>query len=210
MKNNQANLGTITHSNLCTEIVQYSSPLETAVCNLASIILPSYVRDGMFNFQELHDVVRTVTHNLNLVIDRTICPSDSSKRGNQNQRAVGIGIQGLADTYISMGLPYQSRRAKKLNREILETIYHASVTGSVEFAREHGCYPSYAGSPLSEGLFQFDLWGKTPASNRYDWAALRHDVSTYGLANSLLVALMPTSGTSQITGCTESFEPIQR
>lgn len=164
----------------------------------------------MFNLDELHDVVKTVTHNLNRVIDRTICPSEASSRANRNQRAIGIGIQGLADTFIALNMPYQSRRAKRLNRDIIETIYHASMTASVEYARLYGCYPSFAGSPLSKGFFQYDLWHKKPTSDLYDWDALREDISAHGVANSLLVALMPTSGTSQIIGCTESFEPIQR
>jgi len=205
-KSNQQNLGTIKSSNLCTEIVEYTSPDEVAVCNLASISLKKFVKDGEFDHQRLYEVTRVVTRNLNAVIDINYYPIPEAKNSNMKHRPVGIGIQGLADTFMELRLPYQSDAAKALNREIFETIYYAALTMSVDCAKEDGPYQSYAGSPVSKGILQPDMWGVVPTA-RWDWTKLRAEIAEHGVRNSLLVAPMPTASTAQILGNNESFEP---
>src|SRR6056300_1611372 len=208
-KSNQKNLGTIRSSNLCTEILEYTSEDEVAVCNLASIALPMFVKDGKFDHQELFDVTKRVTRNLNTVIDRNYYPVVEAENSNMRHRPVGLGVQGLADAFIMMRLPFTSDEAKKLNQEIFETLYFAAVTASMEMAVEEGPYSSYKGSPISEGKFQYELWGikDDELSGRWDWDALRKQVLKHGVRNSLLVAPMPTASTSQILGNNECFEP---
>lgn len=210
-KSNQQNLGTIKSSNLCTEIVEYTSPDEVAVCNLASISLKKFVKEGAigldgFDHQRLYEVTRVVTRNLNKVIDINYYPVKEAKYSNLRHRPVGIGIQGLADTFMELRMPYQSAEAKQLNKEIFETIYFAAMTMSKDLAIEEGPYETFPGSPVSKGVLQPDMWGVTP-SPRWDWAKLREDVKTHGVRNSLLVAPMPTASTAQILGNNESFEP---
>ncbi|CAI5491857.1 unnamed protein product, partial [Closterium sp. Naga37s-1] len=255
-KSNQQNLGTIKCSNLCTEIVEFTSPEETAVCNLVSIALPRFVREkGMpseahpskltgslnhdqrfFDFEKLGEITEVVTCNLNRVIDVNYYPTESARRSNMRHRPIGLGVQGLADAFILLGMPFDSPQARQLNRDIFETIYyHALRTScqlvhlylsvarqlnrdifetiyyhalrtSCQLAKEEGTYESYAGCPVSKGILQPDMWGVTP-SDRWDWAALREDIATHGLRNSLLVAPMPTASTSQILGNNECFEP---
>jgi ribonucleoside-diphosphate reductase alpha chain len=204
-KSNQKNLGTIKSSNLCTEVVQYSSPEETAVCNLASISLPAFVHDGVYDYAELHATVRIVARNLDRVIDVTYYPTESARLSNMRHRPIGIGVQGLADAFFLLDLAFYSEEATEVNKRIFETIYHAAMEMSVELAEQRGAYESFAGSPLSKGLFQFDLWGVAPTM--YDWEALRVRAAK-GARNSLLVAPMPTASTSQILGNNECFEPI--
>ena len=208
-KSNQKNLGTIRSSNLCTEIMEYTSADEVAVCNLASISLPMFVENGTFNHQLLYDVTKRVTRNLNKVIDRNYYPVPEAENSNMRHRPVGLGVQGLADAFIMLRLPFTSDEAKKLNQEIFETLYFAAVTASMELAKEEGPYSTYAGSPISQGEFQYNLWGlkDEDLSGRWDWAALRTDVLANGVRNSLLVAPMPTASTSQILGNNEAFEP---
>ena len=208
-KSNQKNLGTIRSSNLCTEILEYTSEDEVAVCNLASIALPMFVKEGKFDHQELFDVTKRVTRNLNTVIDRNYYPVVEAENSNMRHRPVGLGVQGLADAFIMMRLPFTSDEAKKLNQEIFETLYYAAVTASMEMAIEEGPYSSYKGSPMSEGKFQYELWGikDNELSGRWDWDALRKQVLKHGVRNSLLVAPMPTASTSQILGNNECFEP---
>ena len=208
-KSNQKNLGTIRSSNLCTEIMEYTSADEVAVCNLASISLPMFVENGAFNHQLLYDVTKRVTRNLNKVIDRNYYPVPEAKNSNMRHRPVGLGVQGLADAFIMLRLPFTSDEAKKLNQEIFETLYFAAVTSSMELAKEEGPYSTYEGSPISQGEFQYNLWGlkDEELSGRWDWAALRTDVLANGVRNSLLVAPMPTASTSQILGNNEAFEP---
>ena len=206
-KSNQQNLGTIKSSNLCTEIVEYSNSEETAVCNLASIALSAFVHDQAFDFAELHRVTKIVTRNLDRVIDVTFYPTDKTRRSNLRHRPLGIGVQGLADAFLLMDVAFHSDRALELNRLIFETLYHAAMEASVELARMNGRYETFAGSPLSKGQFQFDLWKVIP-SNRYNWEELRRSVVQYGARNSLLIAPMPTASTSQILGNNECFEPI--
>jgi ribonucleoside-diphosphate reductase alpha chain len=205
-KSNQQNLGTIKSSNLCTEIVEYTSPDEVAVCNLASISLKKFVKDGGFDHQRLFEVTRVVTRNLNAVIDINYYPIPEAKNSNLKHRPVGIGIQGLADTFMELRLPYQSDEAKALNREIFETIYYAALTMSCDLAKEQGPYATYEGSPVSKGVLQPDMWDVTP-TDRWDWAKLRADIAEHGVRNSLLLAPMPTASTAQILGNNESFEP---
>ncbi len=206
-KSNQQNLGTIRSSNLCTEIIEYTSADEVAVCNLASVALPRFVTsDLQFDHQKLYEITYTVTRNLNKVIDVNYYPVEEARRSNMRHRPIGIGVQGLADVFILMRHPFESPEARKLNREIFETLYFASMSASCDMAREEGAYESYAGSPLSRGMFQFDLWGVTP-SKRWDWDELRARVAQYGARNSLLLAPMPTASTSQILGNNECFEP---
>jgi ribonucleoside-diphosphate reductase alpha subunit len=205
-KSNQKNLGTIRCSNLCTEIIEYSDDKETAVCNLASLSLPRFVEDGKFNFERLVEVTKIVTRNLNKVIDGNYYPIPETERSNMRHRPIGLGVQGLADVFMMMNLAFDSEMAKLLNRNIFETIYYAAMSASCELAKINGAYETFKGSPLSQGLFQFDLWNETP-SDRYDWAALRKDVIEFGVRNSLLVAPMPTASTSQILGNNECFEP---
>ncbi len=208
-KSNQKNLGTIRSSNLCTEILEYTSPDEVAVCNLASIALPMFVKNGDFDHKELFKVTKRVTKNLNRVIDRNYYPVKEAENSNMRHRPIGLGVQGLADTFILMRLPFTSDRAKKLNQEIFETLYFAAVTASMEEAKLEGAYSSYKGSPISKGEFQHNLWGikDEELSGRWDWAKLRKSVLEHGVRNSLLVAPMPTASTSQILGNNECFEP---
>jgi ribonucleoside-diphosphate reductase alpha chain len=256
-KSNQKNLGTIKSSNLCAEVLIYSSPEETGVCNLASICLPSYLSfddgsDGspVFDFEKLHEITKVITKNLNKVIDKNFYPVEKARRSNLKHRPIGIGIQGLADVFIQMRYPFESDEAKQLNKDIFETIYHAAVEASMELAKKRcqiindiknmnhkildvdikdyvneferdignpkyiGAYSSFEGSPMSQGLFQFDLWNakaeaaEANANARYDWDKLRADVKEYGVRNSLLLSPMPTASTSQIMGFNESFEPF--
>ncbi len=205
-KSNQKNLGTIRSSNLCTEIIEYTSPDEVAVCNLASIALPKFVCEGKFDFGRLYEITRVVTRNLNRIIDINYYPIPQAERSNRRHRPIGIGVQGLADTFILMGLPFDSEGARRLNRDIFETIYFAAVTESCYLAEKYGPYETFAGSPMSQGLFQFDLWNAKP-SDRWDWEGLRERVKRVGVRNSLLLAPMPTASTSQILGNNECFEP---
>ena len=242
-KSNQQNLGTIKSSNLCTEIIEYSDDKETAVCNLASIGLSRFVReDNLFDYEKLHEVTKVVTDNLNRVIDINFYPTDKTKRSNLRHRPIGIGVQGLADVFALMNVPFVSDEAIAINKKIFETIYHASMEQSMEIAKERynqiqeskkenrysengifqfyneyenkledkhfcGAYSSFEGSPLSKGIFQFDMWNVTP-SNTFNWESLREDVMKYGVRNSLLVAPMPTASTAQILGNNECFEPF--
>lgn len=210
-KSNQKNLGTIKSSNLCCEIVEYSSPEETAVCNLASLALPSFVirKDSVacFDFAKLHDVTEVITRNLNKVIDVTKYPLESSKKSNLRHRPIAIGVQGLADLFCDLRIPFTSPEAKELNIQIFETIYHAALTASVSLARKDGPYESFDGSPASKGILQFHMWNHTPSKLFDDWDLLIESVKKYGVRNSLLVAPMPTASTSQILGFSECFEP---
>ncbi|UOK42915.1 MULTISPECIES: ribonucleoside-diphosphate reductase subunit alpha [Flavobacterium] len=208
-KSNQKNLGTIRSSNLCTEILEYTSADEIAVCNLASISLPMFVENGQFNHELLYDVTKRVTRNLNKVIDRNYYPVQEAENSNLRHRPVGLGVQGLADAFILMRMPFTSDEAKKLNQEIFETIYFAAVTTSMEMAKEEGPYSTFAGSPISQGEFQYNLWGLNDGdlSGRWDWTSLRKEVMEHGVRNSLLMAPMPTASTSQILGNNEAFEP---
>jgi len=208
-KSNQKNLGTIRSSNLCTEIMEYTSPDEVAVCNLASIALPMFIKDGAFDHDELFRVTKQVTKNLNRVIDRNYYPVKEAENSNMRHRPVGLGVQGLADAFIKLRLPFTSQEAKDLNQEIFETLYFAAVTASMEEAEKDGPYSSYKGSPMSKGEFQHNMWGikDEELSGRWDWAALRKKVKKHGVRNSLLVAPMPTASTSQILGNNECFEP---
>ena len=242
-KSNQKNLGTIKSSNLCTEIIEYSDSKETAVCNLASLGLSMYINDDKtFNYDKLHEVTKVVTNNLNKVIDINFYPTDKTKRSNMRHRPIGIGVQGLADVFAMMDIPYHSEEAKIINKNIFETIYHASMEMSMEISKDRyikiqeakhegrysdngvlsilndyelhmedkdhcGAYSTFDGSPLSKGIFQFDMWNVTP-STRYDWTILKENVMKYGVRNSLLVAPMPTASTAQILGNNECFEPF--
>lgn len=208
IKSNQKNLGTIKSSNLCTEILEYTSPDEVAVCNLASISLSKFV-DGdklVFDFDKLHDITKVITRNLNRIIDINYYPVPEARNSNFRHRPIGIGVQGLADAFILMRMPFDSPEAVKLNKEIFETIYHAAVEESCNQAQINGTYETFKGSPASQGILQFDMWGVTP-STRYDWDALKEKVKSIGLRNSLLLAPMPTASTSQILGNNECFEP---
>ncbi len=205
-KSNQQNLGTIKSSNLCTEIMEYTDANEVAVCNLASLALPRFVKDGQFDFEKLYEVTYQVTLNLNKVIDVNYYPVVEAERSNLRHRPVGLGVQGLADVFILLRLPFESELAAILNRNIFETIYFAAMTASKDLAKKQGAYETFEGSPLSKGLFQFDLW-KVQPSGRHDWESLRREVMEFGVRNSLLVAPMPTASTSQILGNNECFEP---
>jgi len=205
-KSNQQNLGTIKSSNLCTEIMEYTSKDEVAVCNLASIALPRFVINNKFDHQKLYEVTYEATKNLNKIIDNNYYPVPEAKTSNLRHRPIGLGIQGLADAFIMLRLPFESDLAKLLNKNIFETIYFAAMTASKDLAIEQGTYETYEGSPLSKGIFQFDMWGVTPGE-RWDWAALKAEVKKHGVRNSLLVAPMPTASTSQILGNNECFEP---
>lgn len=205
-KSNQQNLGTIKSSNLCTEIMEYTSSDEIAVCNLASLALPRFVIDGKFDHQRLFDVTYVVTKNLNKIIDGNYYPVPEARRSNMRHRPIGLGIQGLADAFILLRFPFDSPEARALNSEIHETIYYASMTASKDLAKEHGPYESYEGSPISKGIFQFNMWGVNP-SPRWEWDILRDEIKKYGVRNSLLLAPMPTASTSQILGNNECFEP---
>ncbi|MBA4319327.1 MAG: ribonucleoside-diphosphate reductase subunit alpha [Flavobacterium sp.] len=208
-KSNQKNLGTIRSSNLCTEIMEFTSKDEIAVCNLASISLPMFVSNGKFDHKLLFNVTKRVTRNLNKVIDRNYYPVVEAQNSNMRHRPVGLGVQGLADAFIMLRLPFTSDEAKKLNQEIFETLYFAAVTASMEMAKEEGPYSTFKGSPISQGEFQHNLWGlkDEELSGRWDWASLRKEVMENGVRNSLLVAPMPTASTSQILGNNEAFEP---
>jgi ribonucleoside-diphosphate reductase alpha chain len=239
-KSNQKNLGTIKSSNLCAEVLIYSSPEETGVCNLASICLPTYIENGIFNYEKLHEVVKVITKNLNKVIDKNFYPIEKGRVSNLKNRPIGIGVQGLADVFMILKHPFESTEASNINKDIFETIYHAAVEASMELSKKRfhvinkilakecdedinnyvnefemknisgkycGAYSAFEGSPISQGLFQFDLWEEKP-SDRYDWDKLRNDIKEYGIRNSLLLSPMPTASTSQIMGFNESFEPI--
>lgn len=206
-KSNQQNLGTIKSSNLCTEIMEYTSADEVAVCNLASLALPRYVINGIFDHQKLYEVTYQVTLNLNRIIDNNYYPVEEARYSNLRHRPIGLGVQGLADAFILLRLPFESDEAKQLNKEIFETIYFAAMTASKDLAIKEGAYETFKGSPLSKGKFQFDLWDIKPDSGRWDWENLRLDVMNHGVRNSLLVAPMPTASTSQILGNNECFEP---
>ena len=205
-KSNQKNLGTIKSSNLCTEIMEYTSPDEIAVCNLASIALPRFVENGKFDHQKLFDVTYVATRNLNKIIDRNYYPVAEARNSNLRHRPIGLGVQGLADTFIMLRMAFDSEEAIKLNKEIFETIYYAAMTCSKDLAKVDGAYETFNGSPTSQGIFQFDMWGVTP-SNRWEWDVLKEEVKKFGVRNSLLLAPMPTASTSQILGNNECFEP---
>ncbi|SCV05753.1 LANO_0H14422g1_1 [Lachancea nothofagi CBS 11611] len=214
-KSNQQNLGTIKSSNLCCEIVQYSSPEETAVCNLASVGLPSFVKVedsiAIFDFEKLHQVVKIMTTNLDIVIDICDYPVKDAEYSNKRNRPLAIGVQGMADVFYMLRIPFQSESARILNRQIFETMYHAAVEMSIELSKKYGPYLSFKGSPISRGKFQFDLWGLDDNSYQFlytDWDHLRNEVQTHGMRNSLLIGPMPTASTSQILGFVESFEPL--
>lgn len=208
-KSNQKNLGTIKSSNLCTEIIEYTSKDEVAVCNLASIALSMFVNqeEKKFDHQKLYDITKVVTRNLNKVIDINYYPVKEARNSNLRHRPIGIGVQGLADAFIMMGMAFDSEEAKKLNSEIFETIYFAAMETSMEIAQKDGAYSTFKGSPASKGIFQFDMWGVTPDTNRWDWYDLKQKVKKHGIRNSLLLAPMPTASTSQILGNNECFEP---
>src|SRR4051812_9957393 len=207
-KSNQKHLGTIKSSNLCTEIIEYTSPDEVAVCNLASIALPKFVtEDGKFDHQRLYDITKVITRNLNKVIDVNFYPVEEAKNSNMRHRPIGIGVQGLADAFILLRMPFDSDEARALNEDIHETIYFAAMEASMELAKKDGPYESFKGSPISKGIFQFDMWGVTPSSGRWDWENLKREVKQHGARNSLLLAPMPTASTSQILGNNECFEP---
>jgi ribonucleoside-diphosphate reductase alpha chain len=206
IKSNQKNLGTIRSSNLCTEIMEYTSKDEVAVCNLASLALPKFVNNGAFNHQKLFDVTYVATKNLNKIIDHNYYPVIEAQNSNLRHRPIGLGVQGLADAFILLRMPFESQEAKQLNKEIFETIYFASMTASKDLAKIDGTYESYEGSPISKGIFQFDMWNTQP-SDRWNWKQLKAEVIESGVRNSLLVAPMPTASTSQILGNNECFEP---
>lgn len=215
-KSNQQNLGTIKSSNLCSEIIEYSDKDESAVCNLASIALPAFVdvatdpEHPVFRYDKLHEIAKVVAYNLNRVIDVNFYPTEKTRRSNMRHRPIGIGVQGLADVFMMLNLPFHSDESKKINKQIFETIYHAAVEQSCELAQSDGPYETFAGSPASEGILQFDLWKVDPSATeqRYNWDALRAKVKQHGLRNSLLMAPMPTASTSQILGYNECIEPI--
>lgn len=206
-KSNQKNLGTIKSSNLCTEIIEYTDKDEVAVCNLASLALPKFVKPGEFDHDKLYEVTYKATVNLNKVIDRNYYPVIEARNSNMRHRPVGLGVQGLADTFILLGMPFDSSEARQLNKDIFETIYFAAMTASKDLSAVEGPYETFKGSPASKGIFQFDMWGVSPNSGRWDWESLKRDVKKVGIRNSLLVAPMPTASTSQILGNNECFEP---
>lgn len=207
-KSNQKNLGTIRSSNLCTEIIEYTAPDEVAVCNLASLALPRFVdeKNGEFDFQKLHEITEIVTKNLNKIIEVNHYPVPEARKSNFRHRPIGLGVQGLADTFLALRMPFDSPEAKNLNIQIFETIYHAALTASCDLAKELGPYETYPGSPVSQGILQYDMWNVTP-SEMWDWASLKAKIADHGVRNSLLVAPMPTASTSQILGYNECFEP---
>ncbi|KAK5095636.1 ribonucleotide-diphosphate reductase subunit rnr1 [Lithohypha guttulata] len=207
-KSNQKNLGTIKSSNLCTEIIEYTAPDEVAVCNLASVSLPSFVdqAESTYDFGRLHEVVQVMTRNLNKIIEINYYPVQEARKSNFRHRPIGLGVQGLADAFLALRLPFESPEARRLNVQIFETIYHAALTASCDLAKQLGPYETYEGSPISQGQLQYDLWGVTP-SDLWDWGSLKDKIAKYGVRNSLLVAPMPTASTSQILGNNECFEP---
>ena len=209
-KSNQKNIGVIKSSNLCCEITLYSDSNETAVCNLASIALPSFVNTETreFDYDKLHQVTKVITNNLNKVIDLNFYPTEKTRNSNLRHRPIGIGIQGLADVFIMMNIPFHSEEAKEINKYIFETMYHASLEQSCELSRQKGSYETFLGSPTSQGILQFDMWNVTPSNSRYNWDLLKENIKTYGLRNSMLIAPMPTASTSQILGFNECFEPL--
>ncbi|MDR6193392.1 ribonucleoside-diphosphate reductase subunit alpha [Siphonobacter sp. SORGH_AS_0500] len=212
-KSNQKNLGTIKSSNLCTEIIEYTAADEVAVCNLASLALPKFVEKGedgflRFNHEKLYEITKVATRNLNKIIDINYYPVPEAERSNKRHRPIGLGVQGLADTFVLLRMPFESEEARQLNKDIFETIYFGAMEASMEEAQKYGTYETWAGSPISQGIFQFDMWGVKPTSNRWDWESLREKVKTHGVRNSLLVAPMPTASTSQILGNNECFEPF--
>merc|ERR1711933_187991 len=208
-KSNQQNLGTIHNSNLCTEIIEYTSADEVAVCNLASIALSAFAKNehDPYDFEGLYTVTKVASRNLNKVIDKNYYPIEEARRSNMRHRPIGLGVQGLADAFLIMRLPFESEAAKKLNEDIFETLYFAACEASCELAMRDGPYESFEGSPASKGQLQFDLWARVPKSGRWDWAGLKEKIKKHGLRNSLLVAPMPTASTAQILGNNESFEP---
>jgi len=205
-KSNQSNIGTVKSSNLCTEIMEVSGPDETAVCNLASISLPAFVKDGMFDTEELYRVTGVVTRNLNRVIDKNYYPTDPARKSNLRHRPIGIGVQGLADVFMMLGLSFDEPRARELNQNIFETIYYAALMESMLLAVQEGPYETFAGSPASKGILQFDMWNRGEG-DRYAWDLVKEAIKQSGLRNSLLVAPMPTASTAQILGNNEAFEP---
>jgi len=208
-KSNQQNVGTIKSSNLCSEIVQYSDDKETAVCNLASIALNRFVKeDNTFDYDFLHAVTKVITNNLNRVIDVNYYPTEKTRTSNLRHRPIGIGVQGLADTFMIMDIAFNSPEAKIINKNMFETIYHAALEASVELAKINGPYESFQGSPASKGVLQFDMWNFEPGNSRYDWDAMKSQIVKHGIRNSLLLSPMPTASTSQILGNNEAFEPI--
>jgi ribonucleoside-diphosphate reductase alpha subunit len=207
-KSNQKNLGTIKSSNLCTEIIEYTSADEVAVCNLASIALPKFINEqGKFDHQKLYEITKVATRNLNKVIDVNYYPVPEARTSNMRHRPIGLGVQGLADAFIMLRMPFDSPEARRLNEDIFETIYFGAMEASMELSRLNGPYETFKGSPVSKGIFQFDMWGVTPKSGRWNWDQLKRDVKQHGVRNSLLVAPMPTASTSQILGNNECFEP---
>jgi ribonucleoside-diphosphate reductase alpha chain len=209
-KSNQKNLGTIKSSNLCTEIVQYSDDKETAVCNLASIALPTFIDPNTkeFDYDKLHEVTKVVTYNLNRIIDVNFYPTSKTERSNKRHRPIGIGVQGLADVFMLMNLPFSSEEARTINKNIFETIYYAALEQSMELSKVEGAYETFSDSPASQGILQFDMWNINPTHTRYNWTLLKNQIQEFGLRNSLLVAPMPTASTSQILGFNECIEPI--
>lgn len=206
-KSNQQNLGVIKSSNLCTEIIEYTAPDEIAVCNLASLALPKFVtEEGTFDHDKLFEVTYQATLNLNKIIDENYYPVEEARKSNFRHRPIGLGVQGLADAFILLGYPFESEEARALNREIFETIYYAAMTASKDLAKIEGPYETFAGSPASKGVFQFDMWNVTP-TDRWEWNLLKEEVKTHGIRNSLLLAPMPTASTAQILGNNECFEP---
>ena len=207
-KSNQQNLGTIRSSNLCTEIIEYSAPDEVAVCNLASLALPTFVdaARGEYDFGKLHEVVQVLVRNLNKIIDINYYPVPEARKSNFRHRPIALGVNGLADAFLALRLPFDSAEAKQLNIQIFETIYHGALTASVQLAKESGPYETYEGSPVSKGILQYDMWDKTP-TDLWDWDSLKAKIAQHGVRNSLLVAPMPTASTSQILGFNECFEP---
>ncbi|KAK4101873.1 hypothetical protein N658DRAFT_495803 [Parathielavia hyrcaniae] len=207
-KSNQKNLGTIRSSNLCTEIIEYSAPDEVAVCNLASLALPQFVdyNEGVYNFKKLHEVTQVVVRNLNKIIDVNHYPVQEAYNSNMRHRPIGVGVQGLADAFLALRMPFESPEARQLNKQIFETIYHAALTASCDLAKEQGTYSTYEGSPVSQGILQYDMWNVKP-TDLWDWDALKAKIKEHGVRNSLLLAPMPTASTSQILGNNECFEP---
>lgn len=206
IKSNQKNLGTIKSSNLCTEILEYTSKDEVAVCNLASVALPKFVVDGKFDFEKLFRITYRATLNLNKIIDNNYYPVIEARNSNMRHRPIGLGVQGLADAFILMRYPFDSEKARQLNKDIFETLYYAALTASKDLAKEDGPYESYEGSPVSQGILQHDMWGVKP-SDRWEWDVLKAEIKKYGVRNSLLLAPMPTASTAQILGNNEAFEP---
>ena len=209
-KSNQKNIGPIKSSNLCTEIMEHTNPDEVAVCNLASIALSQFVKDGEVDHQDLYDVAYQTTLNLNRVIDRNYYPVEEASNSNFKHRPIGIGVQGLADLFFILKLPFESEAAKQINKDVFETIYFGAAMASSDLAIMDGPYDTFEDSPLSKGQFQFDMWGveAKDLSGRYDWKSLRKKIMGTGVRNSLLLAPMPTASTSQILGNNECFEPI--